>query len=211
VIVENKNPNLIQLAKRDYETLIGNTEVNDNIIDKYFNLLSNFFQKSNPNEKQILTFSCFFYIRLSNKQFLNLYSKDINLFDYSRILIPIIVDLGKNVKHWMLIVVDFDESSIKLYNSSSLPNKEQEVLKLIRKWLDFEVSKYNKTQINWRIIQNNSPTQLPGCKGCGIFCMQFAKCVVLDQCLTKIEKLPINVSETRLEILNEIYLDKIYR
>ncbi len=64
-MVEIKNQNSIQLAKRDYDTLIGNTEVNDNIIDKYFNLLSNFFKKSNPNEKQILAFSCFFYLRLS--------------------------------------------------------------------------------------------------------------------------------------------------
>jgi Ulp1 family protease len=210
-MVENKNQNSIQLAKRDYDTLIGNTEVNDNIIDKYFNLLSNFFKKSNPNEKQILAFSCFFYIRLSKKQFINLYSKDINPFDYSRILIPIIVELGNNVKHWMLIVVDLDECSIKLFNSCSLPNKEQEVLKLIRKWIDFEISKYNKKPITWKTFQNNSIKQLPGCNGCGIFCMQFAKCIVLDQCLTKIEKLPLNVSEFRLEILNEIYLDKIYR
>jgi len=134
-------------------------------------LLSNFFKKSNPNEKQILAFSCFFYIRLSKKQFINLYSKDINPFDYSRILIPIIVELGKNVKHCLLIVVDLDECSIKLFNSCSLPNKEQEVLKLIRKWIDFETSKYNKKPITWKTFQNKSLKQLPGCNGCGIFCM----------------------------------------
>lgn len=130
----------------------------------------------------IYAFNTFFYLALSNygHEKVCRWTKNVDIFSKKKIFIPIHLE---EENHWCLACIDFEEKSIKYYDS--LGGRNFKCLKLILQYLVFEHFHKKKKEFlpnGWSL--KNMTTQCPQQSNlwdCGVFVCTFAEYLARDE------------------------------
>lgn len=162
----------IPITVRDLKTLRPPNWLNDEVINFYFELLSQR-SKENSNLPRLHIFNTFFYPKLKSSGYdsVKRWTRKIDIFSYDLILIPIHLGI-----HWCCAEINFKEKSIFYYDS--LHNNNKACLKLLLEYV-FEEYKDKKGAVfdseNWTLFSpKNIPCQQNG-YDCGVFTCIFAE------------------------------------
>lgn len=153
----------------DVEDNLSHIYLNDEVINNYMDLIT----LRSPDT--IYAFNTFFYQALSDQGYehVNRWTKKIDIFSKKKLFIPIHV---KKNFHWCLVCVEFQEKSIKYYDSLGVPNFN--CMKLILKYLMYEYleKKGKEFQPYGWILANmkNCPKQ-HNVSDCGVFVCMYAE------------------------------------
>ena len=161
-----------KLDEEDYKRIISaNQKLNDEVINCYMDNLS-------INYIDVFLYSTYFYSKLSKSGYdgVKRWNKNINIFNYKIILIPI--HLTKS-EHWTLVCINFDRFEINYYDSlSSLSlGNVSEIFKDIINFLKMESQNQQIQQTNFDFFKircvKNIPQQENG-SDCGVFMCFYA-------------------------------------
>ncbi|XP_043272010.1 sentrin-specific protease 1-like [Venturia canescens] len=153
-----------EIKQQDLNTLNGTNWLNDEIINNYFELVSN---------KDTFTMNSFFFPRLHVNGYnaVKRWTKKINIFKYRKVIVPI--HLGN---HWCLAVIDMLFGEICYYDS--FKGSQPAYLATLLEYLVQEAQEKNEVPINkeeWTLgNKTNIPCQTNG-YDCGVFTCQFAR------------------------------------
>ncbi|KCZ79406.1 hypothetical protein H312_03205 [Anncaliia algerae PRA339] len=183
----------INITNEDFNTLLSKNWLNDKIINFYFELMVDHFNKEEGNENYY-TFSTYLYTKLAKGGNVKSWVKNINLTSYKLIFIPI-----NTGNHWLLFCWDKDKRCLECYDS--LYCVDIKMINIILKFLDDEFQRNNTLmKLNYKIIdcykQENG-------SDCGVYCCMFGKNKLLGT------DYKISGHLSRLMIMHEIYIGKI--
>ncbi|XP_039614219.1 sentrin-specific protease 5 isoform X2 [Polypterus senegalus] len=127
---------------------------------------------------QVHFFNSFFYRQLATKGYegVKRWTKKVDLFSKNLLLVPIHLQI-----HWSLITVDIPNQNIQLYDSQGIHIKF--LLENIGKYILTEAKERNKPvfQKGWKTIQSKTIPQQKNDSDCGVFVLQYCKCLALGQ------------------------------
>ena len=167
----------IQIRTSDIQTLSGLNWLNDEIINFYMQMIVARSKADPVNFRSVYALSSFFYTNLKNKGYdgIKKWTKDVDLFSYSLILIPIHIDIER-AEHWCLATIDMDKKTIVYYDSLGGDNKF--ALKLIFDYLQQECKARKGLELDLRKWETfnarNIPKQNNG-SDCGMFTCKYAE------------------------------------
>ncbi|XP_043276060.1 sentrin-specific protease 1-like [Venturia canescens] len=159
----NKNQ---KINEEDLKTLDGKKWLNDEVINRYFELILKKNQKT-------FAFGTFFFSRLISGGFsaVQRWTKKFNIFDFDLVLIPL--HLGA---HWCLATIDLKTKKIQYFDS--LMGKNREYATIIFEYLIMEAANKKQSSFDpkqWSIvIKRDIPKQLNNFD-CGVFVCSFAE------------------------------------
>lgn len=162
VLVDKFN---ITIKRKDIQTLQGLNWLNDEIINFYFNLIT-------EKRTNVYAFNTFFYPKLvtGKQKSLARWTRKVDLFKYDKILIPI--HLGM---HWTLAVIDMKVKRISYYDSMGANNREC-LLSLYEYLQDEHMDKKKSPlQDTFELVKEEGiPKQFNG-SDCGMFACKYAE------------------------------------
>lgn len=163
----------IDVYPNDLATLDGSNWLNDIVLDYYLSLV---FNKSEVD----LLFSSHFYNHLvsSEKQIKRkcTWYKSVDVFSFKRIFIPLIVD---NQSHWILAMVDVNNSSVVLFDSlgyNRITDGDR-----IASYLERETVRRNISPRQWSVLNAVSIPEQKNGYDCGVFVCKTAEFLHLSQ------------------------------
>lgn len=170
-----------RISESDINSLEPRKWITDNIIDFFFKYLADPFP-------DIYIFPSYFYTLLvssGNYQNVKGFTSKISIFNYRRILIPIIDN-----SHWTMVQIDFQAKKIDYLNSFHQPNNSHTDA-ILQYLVDEHLDKkgYEK---NYQDFQIDFRTDIPkqtNSYDCGIFVMKYAECLVNDQLMNFTEEM----------------------
>lgn len=188
----------ILLGMNDMMRLFQRNKLNDNIINIYLQMLTTkhagFYAHNSFFYQFLVRDDQYEYSRVSR------WTKNVNLFDYKKILVPIHV----NENHWILIVIDLITKKINHYDSIGSINTvymEHLLCYIKDEWYAKMATDLNTKE--WRCeTVGDVPRQNNG-DDCGVFVCQFAKQIVIDGDVNQVNQSDMNYY--RSEMINEIH------
>ncbi|KAG9351215.1 hypothetical protein JZ751_025106 [Albula glossodonta] len=160
------------LTLEDLSTLDDQNWVNDQVINMYGELIM-----EAVNHK-VHFFNSFFHRQLVAKGYegVKRWTKKVDLFTKSLLLIPIHLEI-----HWSLITVDITNQNIHFYDSQGIMFKY--AVENILKYILAEAKEKQNTvyQKGWKMIVNKSIPQQKNDSDCGVFVLEYCKCLALKE------------------------------
>ncbi|XP_023606282.1 sentrin-specific protease 5 isoform X3 [Myotis lucifugus] len=127
---------------------------------------------------QVHFFNSFFHRQLVTKGYngVKRWTKKVDLFKKSLLLIPIHLEV-----HWSLITVTLSNRNISFYDSQGIHFKF--CVENIRKYLLTEAREKNRPEFlqGWQTAVTKCIPQQKNDSDCGVFVLQYCKCLALDQ------------------------------
>lgn len=153
----------IPITPRDLRTLMGASWLNDEIINFYFEMISE------RSAGTVHVMNTFFYTKLKDSGYASVrrWTKKVDIFARNRVLLP--VHLGV---HWCMAEIDMPGKRILYYDS--LHGSNELCLQLLLDWLKSEHSDKKLTPLpdaeDWQLLipHSSTPTQQNG-YDCGVF------------------------------------------
>lgn len=156
----------------DLTTLDGQNWLNDQIINMYGELIVD----AVPDKVHF--FNSFFHRQLVTKGYngVKRWTKKVDLFKKTLLLIPIHLEV-----HWSLITVNLPNRIISFYDSQGIHFKF--CVENIRKYLLTEAKEKNHSEFlqGWQTAVTKCIPQQKNDSDCGVFVLQYCKCLALDQ------------------------------
>ncbi|XP_053246652.1 sentrin-specific protease 5 isoform X1 [Podarcis raffonei] len=156
----------------DLTTLDGQNWLNDQIINMYGELIMD----AVPDKVHF--FNSFFHRQLVTKGYngVKRWTKKVDLFKKTLLLIPIHLEV-----HWSLITVNLPNRIISFYDSQGIHFKF--CVENIRKYLLTEAREKNHPDFlqDWQTAVTKCIPQQKNDSDCGVFVLQYCKCLALDQ------------------------------
>ncbi|XP_040469419.1 sentrin-specific protease 5 isoform X2 [Falco naumanni] len=156
----------------DLATLEGQNWLNDQIINMYGELVMD----AVPDKVHF--FNSFFHRQLVTKGYngVKRWTKKVDLFKKTLLLIPIHLEV-----HWSLITVNIPNRIISFYDSQGIHFKF--CVENIRKYLLTEAKEKNRPEFlqGWQTAVTKCIPQQKNDSDCGVFVLQYCKCLALDQ------------------------------
>ncbi|NXU56808.1 SENP5 protease, partial [Turnix velox] len=156
----------------DLATLEGQNWLNDQIINMYGELIMD------AVPEKVHFFNSFFHRQLVTKGYngVKRWTKKVDLFKKSLLLIPIHLEV-----HWSLITVNIPSRIISFYDSQGIHFKF--CVENIRKYLLTEAKEKNRPEFlqGWQTAVTKCIPQQKNDSDCGVFVLQYCKCLALDQ------------------------------
>ena len=164
----------MDITKHDLYTLTGTNWLNDQVVEIYLNMIA---QRSlslkyvSRLQPRVHVMSTYFFTNLSTRGYstINRWTKDVNIFFFDLILVPIHTD-----SHWSLASIDFRVPGVFYYDS--LGSSNNSILTSLLHYLSEEhkdkrgkkisLSNFAKHTIDCPLQQNDSD--------CGVFCCKVA-------------------------------------
>ena len=167
------------IYRKDIKTLKPEQWLNDEIINKYLELLKErdtLLCSKFPTRKASHFFSTHFLTLLGTGDkysFKNVenWTKNINIFEMRRLYFPINI---KN-KHWVLAVVDMETKQICYYDSlkdSKLNKRGYSYMEYLLRWLR-DVAGENHDMSKWEILKKEKIPMQDNIDDCGVFVIMF--------------------------------------
>ncbi|KAJ8279620.1 hypothetical protein COCON_G00066860 [Conger conger] len=160
------------LTLEDLSTLDEQNWVNDQVINMYGELIVE------ATNHKVHFFNSFFHRQLVAKGYegVKRWTKKVDLFTKSLLLIPIHLEI-----HWSLITVDVTHQTIHFYDSQGITFKY--AVENILKYILAEAKEKQQTvyQKGWKMIANKSIPQQKNDSDCGVFVLEYCKCLALKQ------------------------------
>uniref|UniRef100_A0A8C2TSL8 SUMO specific peptidase 5 n=2 Tax=Coturnix japonica TaxID=93934 RepID=A0A8C2TSL8_COTJA len=156
----------------DLATLDGQNWLNDQIINMYGELIMD------AVPEKVHFFNSFFHRQLVTKGYngVKRWTKKVDLFRKTLLLIPIHLEV-----HWSLITVNIPNRIISFYDSQGIHFKF--CVENIRKYLLTEAKEKNRPEFlqGWQTAVTKCIPQQKNDSDCGVFVLQYCKCLALDQ------------------------------
>ncbi|XP_074009428.1 sentrin-specific protease 5 [Numenius arquata] len=156
----------------DLATLEGQNWLNDQIINMYGELIMD------AVPEKVHFFNSFFHRQLVTKGYngVKRWTKKVDLFKKTLLLIPIHLEV-----HWSLITVNIPNRVISFYDSQGIHFKF--CVENIRKYLLTEAKEKNRPEFlqGWQTAVTKCIPQQKNDSDCGVFVLQYCKCLALDQ------------------------------
>ncbi|NXO60589.1 SENP5 protease, partial [Aramus guarauna] len=156
----------------DLATLEGQNWLNDQIINMYGELIMD------AVPEKVHFFNSFFHRQLVTKGYngVKRWTKKVDLFRKTLLLIPIHLEV-----HWSLITVNIPNRIISFYDSQGIHFKF--CVENIRKYLLTEAKEKNRPEFlqGWQTAVTKCIPQQKNDSDCGVFVLQYCKCLALDQ------------------------------
>ncbi|NXC50446.1 SENP5 protease, partial [Penelope pileata] len=156
----------------DLATLDGQNWLNDQIINMYGELIMD------AVPEKVHFFNSFFHRQLVTKGYngVKRWTKKVDLFKKTLLLIPIHLEV-----HWSLITVNIPNRIISFYDSQGIHFKF--CVENIRKYLLTEAKEKNRPEFlqGWQTAVTKCIPQQKNDSDCGVFVLQYCKCLALDQ------------------------------
>ncbi|KAK2538395.1 Senp5 [Columba guinea] len=156
----------------DLATLEGQNWLNDQIINMYGELIMD------AVPEKVHFFNSFFHRQLVTKGYngVKRWTKKVDLFKKTLLLIPIHLEV-----HWSLITVNIPSRIISFYDSQGIHFKF--CVENIRKYLLTEAKEKNHPEFlqGWQTAVTKCIPQQKNDSDCGVFVLQYCKCLALDQ------------------------------
>ncbi|NWU62725.1 SENP5 protease, partial [Pterocles burchelli] len=156
----------------DLATLDGQNWLNDQIINMYGELIMD------AVPEKVHFFNSFFHRQLVTKGYngVKRWTKKVDLFKKTLLLIPIHLEV-----HWSLITVNIPSRIISFYDSQGIHFKF--CVENIRKYLLTEAKEKNHPEFlqGWQTAVTKCIPQQKNDSDCGVFVLQYCKCLALDQ------------------------------
>ncbi|XP_077204373.1 sentrin-specific protease 5 [Paroedura picta] len=156
----------------DLTTLDGQNWLNDQIINMYGELIMD------AVPEKVHFFNSFFHRQLVTKGYngVKRWTKKVDLFKKTLLLIPIHLEV-----HWSLITVNLPNRIISFYDSQGIHFKF--CVENIRKYLLTEAKEKNQPEFlqGWQTAVTKCIPQQKNDSDCGVFVLQYCKCLALDQ------------------------------
>ncbi|KAM6260674.1 sentrin-specific protease 5 isoform 3-T3 [Spheniscus humboldti] len=156
----------------DLATLEGQNWLNDQIINMYGELIMD------AVPEKVHFFNSFFHRQLVTKGYngVKRWTKKVDLFKKTLLLIPIHLEV-----HWSLITVNIPNRIISFYDSQGIHFKF--CVENIRKYLLTEAKEKNRPDFlqGWQTAVTKCIPQQKNDSDCGVFVLQYCKCLALDQ------------------------------
>nr|XP_015216389.1 PREDICTED: sentrin-specific protease 5 isoform X1 [Lepisosteus oculatus] len=160
------------LTLEDLSTLEGHNWLNDQVINMYGELIMD------AVNHKVHFFNSFFHRQLSTKGYegVKRWTKKVDLFSKSLLLIPIHLEI-----HWSLITVDIANQNIQFYDSQGIHFKYP--VENVLKYILTEAREKKKAifQKGWKMIVNKCIPQQKNDNDCGVFVLQYCKCLALGK------------------------------
>lgn len=164
--------------------LRGETELSGSIIDGYMELIT---QRSveNSGYNKVFAFSTYFYEKYlrSGHKGVKRWTKNLNLWEFDIILMPVHIQITEKKAHWSLAVIDFRKRALFYYDSlEDQIEKSENCLEILQEYLEHEFSDKHGKELNIeypRINVNNIPWQQNN-YDCGVFLCKFAEFITRD-------------------------------
>ncbi|XP_010223872.1 PREDICTED: sentrin-specific protease 5 isoform X2 [Tinamus guttatus] len=156
----------------DLATLEGQNWLNDQIINMYGELIMD------AVPEKVHFFNSFFHRQLVTKGYngVKRWTKKVDFFKKALLLIPIHLEV-----HWSLITVNIPNRIISFYDSQGIHFKF--CVENIRKYLLTEAKEKNRPEFlqGWQTAVTKCIPQQKNDSDCGVFVLQYCKCLALDQ------------------------------
>ncbi|XP_030646987.1 sentrin-specific protease 5 [Chanos chanos] len=160
------------LTLEDLSTLDDQNWVNDQVINMYGELIM-----EAANHK-VHFFNSFFHRQLVAKGYegVKRWTKKVDLFSKRLLLIPLHLEI-----HWSLITVDIAKQSINFYDSQGIMFKY--AVDNILRYILAEAKEKKQTvfQKGWKMIVNKCIPQQKNDSDCGVFVLEYCKCLALTE------------------------------
>jgi hypothetical protein len=153
------------IRRKDLETLQGLNWLNDEVINFYFNMISE------RSQGKVHCFNTFFLTKLRDggHKALRRWTKKVDIFSFDLVLIPVHLGL-----HWTLASIDFAYKQINYYDSMSGNNNE--CLNLLLEYLHEESMDKRKTPFDssgWQLNNVKGIPQQGNGSDCGMFTCKY--------------------------------------
>ncbi|KAJ7986213.1 hypothetical protein DPEC_G00337630 [Dallia pectoralis] len=160
------------LTLEDLSTLDYQNWVNDQVINMYGELIMEAVQH------KVHFFNSFFHRQLVAKGYegVKRWTKKVDLFSKRLLLIPIHLEI-----HWSLITVDITSRHIHYYDSQGMVFKY--TMENIMRYIMAEAKekKLAGYQKGWKMIINKGIPQQKNDSDCGVFVLEYCKCLALKE------------------------------
>ncbi|XP_055370870.1 sentrin-specific protease 1 isoform X2 [Condylostylus longicornis] len=174
----------MSIRRRDIQTLVGDTWLNDEVINFYMNLLMERGEiRASENYPKVYAMNTFFIPRLMSSGYsaVRRWTRKVDLFSYD--IIPVPVHVGG--VHWCMAIIHLKNKTIKYYDSMGTPNLR--VLQALEQYLrDESLDKKNvvfETNDFVKECVADCPRQMNG-SDCGVFSCMFAEYVTRNKSIT---------------------------
>lgn len=181
VIVEKFN---LRITRGDLQTIIGDSWLNDEVINFYMNLLMERSEKKNADcLPKVYAMNTFFIPRLmqSGHAGVRRWTRKVDIFSFD--VIPVPVHVGQ--VHWCMAIIHLRDKTIRYYDSMGSPNPR--VLQALEGYLREESLDKKKVELDMRkfVIESvrDVPKQMNG-SDCGVFSCMFAEYISRDKDIT---------------------------
>lgn len=197
VLITKFNQNI---TRRDIATLLGDSWLNDEVINFYMNLLM---ERSSGQTKypKVYAMNTFFMPKVlqQGQSGVRRWTRKTDIFAYDVIPVPVHVS---NI-HWCMAIIHLRDKTIRYYDSMGQPNKR--VLDALEQYLKDESMDKRKSALNttdWiKECVTDCPRQMNG-SDCGVFSCMFAEYVTRDH---RINFSQDNMPYFRQKMILEIY------
>lgn len=196
----------MNITRRDIYTLVGDTWLNDEVINFYMNLLmERSEQRSSEGLPKVYAMNTFFVPRLlqSGHGAVRRWTRKVDIFSYD--VIPVPVHVGQ--VHWCMAIIHLKQKTIKYYDSMGTPNPR--LLNALEDYLreesldkrkePFDTSKFHKESVA------DAPRQMNG-SDCGVFSCMFAEYITRNRQITFSQE---NMPYFRRKMILEIVQGKL--
>ncbi|XP_048109236.1 LOW QUALITY PROTEIN: sentrin-specific protease 5 [Alosa alosa] len=160
------------LTLEDLSTLDHHNWVNDQVINMYGELIME------AASHKVHFFNSFFYRQLVAKGYegVKRWTKKVDVFTKRLLLIPLHLEV-----HWSLITVDVTSKSVHFYDSQGIMFKYA-VDNILRYLLaEAREKKQPGFQKGWKMLINKCIPQQKNDSDCGVFVLEYCKCLALKQ------------------------------
>ena len=186
-----------EIQTKSLRRLINGLELDNKAVDGYMSLL-----QGRSASRRVKSMGSSFFRRLFNPcggdkhqlsdtvnmRLVSAYTRNIDIFQYQLILIPVIVK-----SHWTLIAVDTTMNQIRYFDSQA--GTGMQFLPAIKRWLAHEWNRnstYNTTAFpteQWRLLPSTPATtpQQQDFTSCGVFMLMFAELLSDGQDITRFD------------------------
>lgn len=165
----------ISITRNDLATLIGDSWLNDEVINFYMNLLiERSEQRTDDGALRVYAMNTFFVPKLlsAGHSGLKRWTRKVDIFTYD--IIPVPVHVGR--VHWCMAIIDLRNQAIRYYDSMGTPNNA--VLNALEQYLRDESLDKRKKPFDTSGFQKQNmhecPRQMNG-SDCGVFSCMFAE------------------------------------
>ncbi|KAI9295925.1 cysteine proteinase [Neoconidiobolus thromboides FSU 785] len=199
---------------RSLSTLIGNTWLNDDVINRYLELIVENSEKQESKQLTIHRFTTYFFTTLVEQGYKKVarWTRKTDIFKKDILLIPI----NLNNAHWACAIVHFKRKRIEYYDSIPSTNSKNHVVGILKSYLNEECMDKKKIPFNFDEWTDYTPNLIPqqmNGTDCGVFLLSFATCLIHPKFQKNREiQFPFNQNDIqyiRKRILYELLTEKL--
>ena len=159
--------NAIPIKAHDMHTLKGTTDLNDEVINGYMEMVM-------KRTDTVYIFSSFLWTRIFGQrgryEYINRFGKNVTLTNYEMLMWPI---HDKKWKHWSLVVLEWKRKCWEVWDSCGL--EEHHIVRNLKKWLKEDLARKKLKEDNvagWPVKYVKVNKQRD--RHCGVYASQYA-------------------------------------